>query len=192
MCCLKLCVTSEVLHIFALSSAKRCFSCASLLFSCSYFRSRFSFLFTIAVMNSAAFRRIVTLGARWLSSSSGMWLRNVWKLDLRSLRRFLSRMLWEARLCSSSDSAVLDPAELRRCACFVRHRRFLLGCKEWMIPADGEAWREHGADWDRFLFRLLTTGLSEMVTTSISSSPMSSSKFASNEHLKRKKKNHVL
>ena len=44
------------------------------------------------------------------------------------------------------SSAVLDPAELRLYACFVRHQHFLLGCKEPMIPTDREAWREYGVD----------------------------------------------
>ena len=55
----------------------------------------------------------------------------------------------------------------------------MVGCQEWTITADGEAWEEHETDCDKFLFQLLTTGLSEIVTTSILSSSVLLSKLAS-------------
>ena len=94
-------------------------------------------------MYSAALRRIVTFGALWLSSRSGTCALSTWKLYLRSFRLFLSRMLCEARLCSSSDSVPspkLEQVELVLCILFGWYFRFL---GEGGV---GEDCLEHGAE----------------------------------------------
>ena len=101
-----------------LKYARRSISLSFLLFSLCHSISRRRSCSCICLMKSAALLRMVTFGARWFSSRSGIWPRKTWKLYFRSFLRFLSRTLCDARLCSSSDSVpsvVLDPTELSLC-----------------------------------------------------------------------------
>lgn len=71
-------------------------------FSSALSASNFSSSFWSKGINSDALLKIVILAARSLSSNDGMLLRRHWKRFRRSLRRFLSKSLWEIRPFPSS------------------------------------------------------------------------------------------
>ncbi len=154
----------------ALRKASRCLSRFSLFLSRSNSCSIAFPSTCIRRIYSAALRSIVTLGARWFSSSSGTCSRRIWKLNLRSLRRFRSKILCEALLCSSSDSVpsppTLEQLELILCKRLTVYFRF------FGEGGVGEFCREQGAETEncRFLVVMRVRGRSVTVTTSISSS----------------------
>ena len=116
------------------------------------------------LMYSQAFRRMMTFGALWFSSSSGIFSRSMSKLFLRSFLLFLSRTLCEALLASSSESLLFcDDCD------DIRTNRF--GCLFFLAGDEmGDECLDTGALCEAFLWLTSRCSKRSTVTTSISSS----------------------